>query len=54
MKEWKEPEMLDLRIALTAGGSRPHKPHRPNHSTHILPTPIPEITPSIDESDITL
>lgn len=50
MKEWKEPEVLDLRIALTAGG----KSNRANHSSHILPTPIPTIPPFEDESDITL
>lgn len=51
MKEWKEPEMLDLRIALTAGGNG-KKDH--GHSTHILPTPIPVITPIEDESNIIL
>jgi hypothetical protein len=51
MKEWKKPEVLDLRIALTAGAAK-HK--RPNHSSHVLPTPIPQITPIEDESDIML
>ncbi|MBQ2801979.1 MAG: hypothetical protein IJF03_11415 [Lachnospiraceae bacterium] len=51
MKEWKKPEVLDLRIALTAGAA---KNKRPNHSSHVLPTPIPQITPIDDESDIML
>ncbi len=50
MKEWKEPEVLDLKIALTAGGTS----KKPNHSSHILPTPIPTIIPFEDESDISL
>lgn len=53
MKEWKEPEVLDLRIALTAGG-KANGSKRPNHSSHILPTPIPTIPVFDDESDITL
>lgn len=52
MKEWKEPEILDLRIALTAGGKGKGK--GPKHSSHILPTPIPTVVPFEDESDITL
>lgn len=61
MKEWKAPEMVDLRIALTAGG---HHGHHGNHkgqggnkgggSGHILATPIPTVAPIDDESNIML
>ena len=47
----EKTEVLDLRIALTAGAA---KNKRPNHSSHVLPTPIPQITPIDDESDIML
>ncbi len=49
MKKWQEPEMLDLNIALTAGGVKVG----PNHSGHDLPTPVPTRipTPEPDDSD---
>lgn len=52
MKEWKQPEMLDLRIALTAGATGVNST---GHSGHVLPTPIPTLPPVFDdESEITL
>ena len=64
MKEWKAPEMVDLRIALTAGGHHGHHGHHGNHkgqggnkgggSGHILATPIPTIAPFDDDSVIML
>ena len=67
MKEWKAPEMVDLRIALTAGGHQRHGHHghhghghnrkggnKGGGSGHILATPIPTIAPFDDDSVIML
>lgn len=58
MKEWKAPEMVDLRIALTAGGHHGHHKgqggNKGGGSGHILATPIPTVAPIDDESNIML
>ena len=61
MKEWKAPEMVDLRIALTAGGHHGNGHHGNGHggykgggSGHILATPIPTVAPIEDDSYIML
>lgn len=54
MKQWKNPEVVDLKISLTAGfygGVINAK--KPNHSFH-TPSPTPTIlpTPTVNPSEI--
>lgn len=55
MKQWKNPEVVDLKISLTAGfyGGIVNGKKQPNHSFH-TPSPTPTIlpTPTVNPSEI--
>jgi hypothetical protein len=63
MKTWNKPEIIDLKMTLTAGAvgfggvKNSHSAHitpTPNHSGHVIPTGTPSITPNPSQiTDIT-
>lgn len=51
MAQWTNPEIIDLKISLTAGAYFTNG----GHSEHVIKTPVPTSTPFIvDTSDVTL